>query len=106
MASRHNYPIYCAHCGKYLGTTKHKHKAEKPYHCAGHQPNKAAEPVEDKMVRPDEDKDWTATDSAVELAAEYGIDLATVTGSGADGRILKGDVEAAIAVLLAEDEEE
>jgi pyruvate/2-oxoglutarate dehydrogenase complex dihydrolipoamide acyltransferase (E2) component len=94
-----------------LGTTKHQHKAERKYFCAGHQPNKAAEPVEDKMLRPDEDKDWTATDSAVELAAEYGIDLATVTGSGADGRILKGDVEAAIAALLAEadsseDEEE
>jgi pyruvate/2-oxoglutarate dehydrogenase complex dihydrolipoamide acyltransferase (E2) component len=89
-----------------LGTTKHQHKAERKYYCAGHQPNKAAEPVEDKMLRPGEDKDATATDSAVNLAAEYGIDLATVKGSGADGRILKGDVEAAIAALLAEDEEE
>ena len=37
-----------------------------------------------------------ATATAIELAAEAGIDLATLTGSGKDGRILKSDVQAAI----------
>jgi pyruvate/2-oxoglutarate dehydrogenase complex dihydrolipoamide acyltransferase (E2) component len=37
-----------------------------------------------------------ATDAAVELAHERGIDLAEIEGSGADGRILKSDVEAAV----------
>ena len=37
-----------------------------------------------------------ATDSAIELADEYGIDLADVDGSGKDGRILKRDVETLI----------
>jgi len=35
-----------------------------------------------------------ATDSARELAAERGIDLSDVEGSGKDGRITKDDVEA------------
>lgn len=38
-----------------------------------------------------------ATDAARELAEDEGIDLATVEGSGKDGRITKGDVEAAIS---------
>lgn len=37
-----------------------------------------------------------ATDSAQELAEEHGIDLRTIQGTGADGRILKRDVEGAI----------
>ena len=37
-----------------------------------------------------------ATDSAIELAKECGIDLADVDGSGKDGRILKRDIEALI----------
>lgn len=36
-----------------------------------------------------------ATEGAEDLAAELGIDLATVEGTGKDGRITKGDVEAA-----------
>lgn len=46
----------------------------------------AAEPVATES--PD------ATDAARELAAEHDIDLAAITGTGADGRILKSDVEA------------
>lgn len=38
-----------------------------------------------------------ATESARELAAEAGLDLASVEGTGAGGRITKGDVEDAIA---------
>lgn len=37
-----------------------------------------------------------ATDSAIELAEAEGIDLSSVQGSGADGRITKADVQAAI----------
>ena len=36
-----------------------------------------------------------ATDAAIEAAEELGVDLASVTGSGVDGRITKADVEAA-----------
>jgi len=43
-----------------------------------------------------------ATDAAVKLAAEHDIDLADVVGTGADGRITKGDVEAYVAGLTAE----
>lgn len=34
-----------------------------------------------------------ATDAARELAAEHGVSLADVSGSGTDGRVLKADVE-------------
>lgn len=37
-----------------------------------------------------------ATDAARELAAEHGIDLDDVEGTGDDGRVLKGDVAALI----------
>ena len=39
----------------------------------------------------------TATDTALALAAEHGIDLAKVAGTGKDGRITKGDVEKLVA---------
>jgi len=38
-----------------------------------------------------------ASPVAKKLAAEHGIDLSRIAGSGPDGRIVKGDVEAAIA---------
>ena len=37
-----------------------------------------------------------ATDGARELAAEHGIPLSTIKGSGKDGRVLISDVSAAI----------
>lgn len=37
-----------------------------------------------------------ATEAAVLLAEEHGVNLYNVSGSGADGRILKTDVEATI----------
>ncbi len=46
-----------------------------------------------------------ATDAAKALAAEYGIDLTTVTGTGQDGRIVIGDVDAIIQAATAEPSE-
>jgi pyruvate/2-oxoglutarate dehydrogenase complex dihydrolipoamide acyltransferase (E2) component len=43
-----------------------------------------------------------ATDEAVKLASEHGLDLAAVKGSGAGGRILVKDVEAAIGAKPAQ----
>ena len=43
------------------------------------------------------------TDAARKLAEENGIDLATIEGSGAGGRILKGDVEKAIRAKADEE---
>ncbi len=37
-----------------------------------------------------------ATEAAVKLAEEAGLDLATIEGSGAEGAIIKSDVEAAL----------
>ena len=42
-----------------------------------------------------------ATESALEMAAAYGVDLSEVTGTGANGRITKADVEK----YLEEDDE-
>lgn len=47
-----------------------------------------------------------ATDGAVKLAAEHGIDLSTIKGSGKDGRITQPDVEAEIARLEDEKKNE
>lgn len=38
-----------------------------------------------------------ATDAAVKLAEEQGLDLADVLGTGLEGRVTKGDVEAHLA---------
>ena len=42
---------------------------------------------------PEGSGELNATDAAIKLAEEQGIDLAEVSGSGADGRILKSDIE-------------
>lgn len=47
-----------------------------------------------------------ATPAAEELAAEHGIALAELEGTGKDGRILKSDVESAVKALEAEEEAE
>jgi pyruvate/2-oxoglutarate dehydrogenase complex dihydrolipoamide acyltransferase (E2) component len=42
-----------------------------------------------------EEGEVNATSVAIERAAELGVDLATVTGTGVGGKITKADVEAA-----------
>lgn len=73
-----------------------KPKAEKPKAEAKAQPPEAPESVDvvdaAKAATPDID----VTPAAAELAEAEGIDLAALEGTGKDGRILKGDVEAAI----------
>ncbi len=60
-------------------------------------PYDAAKLAEGKIVKVAEPQEPTPgpTDEAVELAAELGIDLGNVAGSGAKGRITKGDVQKA-----------
>ncbi len=48
-----------------------------------------------QQVAPSETKSADATDGASELAQAEGVDLTTVTGSGAGGRVTKSDVEKA-----------
>ncbi len=57
----------------------------------------APAPKAQAKAAPAEDHDVLANPSARRLAEEEGIDLATVKGSGPDGRITKGDVLAAVA---------
>ncbi len=45
------------------------------------------------------------TDAARDLAEQHGIDLATLEGTGKEGRILKSDVEGAIQARADEDAE-
>jgi pyruvate/2-oxoglutarate dehydrogenase complex dihydrolipoamide acyltransferase (E2) component len=40
-------------------------------------------------------EDIDTTGAAAELAAELGVDLATIEGTGKDGRVTKADVEKA-----------
>jgi large subunit ribosomal protein L21 len=62
-----------------------KVEAEKPAKVEAEKPAKAEPAVE-----------IDATDTARELAAEAGIDLATIEGTGKEGRVLKADVQKAI----------
>src|SRR5690606_2747291 len=52
-----------------------------------------------------DEEEVDATDEARALAEAHGIDLSTVQGTGANGRILKKDVEAAIPSEEGEGEE-
>jgi len=67
---------------------------------------KAAKPKAEKPVAKAKPKEAPAaeatfdiTDAARELAEEHGIDLATIEGSGKEGRILKSDIDKAIKEL-------
>ena len=44
------------------------------------------------LVPPFDDGEIDATDGALTLADEYGVDLSNVEGSGVEGRIIKADV--------------
>ena len=58
----------------------------------------AAEPdeVDEPVAEAPERDDYDITSVARALAEENGIDLATIEGTGKDGRILKGDIDKAI----------
>lgn len=57
------------------------------------------EPEIESILPPVQEQDdgVLTTEKARELAAQHGIDLATVKGTGAEGRVLVKDVEAVIA---------
>lgn len=46
--------------------------------------------------------DYTATEAAEKLAAEEGIDLTTISGTGSDDNITQDDVKEAVAARDAE----
>jgi pyruvate/2-oxoglutarate dehydrogenase complex dihydrolipoamide acyltransferase (E2) component len=57
--------------------------------------NSAGDPVYSRVHGERYYEDIETTGAAAELANELGVDLSTVTGTGKDGRITKGDVEKA-----------
>jgi pyruvate/2-oxoglutarate dehydrogenase complex dihydrolipoamide acyltransferase (E2) component len=59
--------------------------------------------VEDGLlIETDADQQFEATPAAEQLAAENEINLAAITGSGANGRIIESDVERYIAETAEE----
>ena len=58
--------------------------------------------VEDLPLPPPVSVDVKATDKAVELAADAGIDISTIVGTGRGGKVTVEDVEAAIEKLSDE----
>jgi len=72
---------------------KAKAEAEKP---AKPEAEKPAKPEAEKPATVEPAVEVDATDTARELAAEAGIDLATIEGTGKEGRVLKSDVQKAI----------
>jgi large subunit ribosomal protein L21 len=79
-------------------------KPARPVAKAKAEAEKPAKPEAEKPAKPEAEKPATvepavevdATDTARELAAEAGIDLATIEGTGKEGRVLKSDVQKAI----------
>lgn len=71
-------------------------KTEKPKAEAKAQPPEAPESVEVVDAAKVATEDIDVTPAAAELAEAEGIDLATLEGTGKEGRILKSDVEAAV----------
>lgn len=57
----------------------------------------ALDPAKVAVTDDEADDEVQASDAAAKLAYEKGVDLALVTGTGANGNITKGDVEAFIA---------
>lgn len=73
------------------------HLAAHHYKVLGKAEKAQREPVaETATFTPDDQAAADATNAAAQLAAEHGIDLASVQGSGTGGRITKGDIEALI----------
>jgi len=72
-----------------------KAKAEKPKAEAAPEPAVEKTPGEQPVAEAAA-VELDITPAAAELAAEHGIDLATIEGTGKDGRILKSDIDRAI----------
>jgi len=63
------------------------------------------ETAADDASAAEEPESIDATGAAEELAAEHGVDLASIEGTGKDGRILKGDVQSVIDERQQDEEE-
>jgi pyruvate dehydrogenase E2 component (dihydrolipoyllysine-residue acetyltransferase) len=59
--------------------------------------NPEALPADAQRTADETAAEINATQGALEAAAELGVDLSSVSGTGAEGRITKADVEAAAA---------
>ena len=57
--------------------------------------NSAGDQMYERVYGENYYEDIETTGAAAERAAELGVDLSTVTGTGKDGRITKADVEKA-----------
>jgi large subunit ribosomal protein L21 len=73
--------------------------------------DEAPEPAPDEGAAPaagevEAEEEIDVTGAAEELAGEHGIDLATLEGTGKDGRILKSDVQEAVEGAEAAEAEE
>ncbi len=67
----------------------------------------ATEPeAETEPAEPEAETEIAVTGAAEELAAEHGIDLTALEGTGKDGRILKSDVQSAIDEQEDDEEDE
>lgn len=84
------YALDCEVCRKRIKVTTNREESQGAQYCPEHKPagKSDAPPPAVPIIN--------ATESAVKLAEEYGIDLSQVTGTGQDGRITKADVEGLI----------
>lgn len=82
------YALDCEVCGRRLKVTTNRDEAQGVHYCPEHRPT-----VIESTETPPPTATISATEAALKLAEEYGIDLSQVTGTGQDGRITKADVE-------------
>ncbi len=61
------------------------------------QPRPVAQPAQEREQAPDSNGKVRASPVARHIAAEHGIDLSQIQGTGPQGRVIRSDVEAAVA---------
>jgi pyruvate/2-oxoglutarate dehydrogenase complex dihydrolipoamide acyltransferase (E2) component len=81
--------MICQNCRQSINPVDHNHRGPRCPMCW-----ERVVIEEEKMPPDDENPKIDVTDGAIKLANEHGIDLSSIQGSGADGRIVKRDVEA------------